>query len=340
MMSLGIMVFCACRGGRSSKSAHAEVSDKVYASVDDFPQMPQVGDSVPELEDGQHLFCYFMQERDLPEGTFFDDAVDAYNASVVYNGLRSVFDVWERYEDKKYALESIRYAATDMIKDAQIRGALDRCIKAQEAFYSSKPNDDSLCQGAYDSLWETDSLICSRYNVSVYGNLDEEKYWSSLDVKEQITAYKNKYGDNPQEANIDGLEDFLASFESFNERAKWTWAFIKYGMIYKADCVYAEKVLDYGMYSPYLYFLWRFWRADAQIKHYGASTWSSIPNYIYNARRLCLADVTLSYLAEHPNDIVAINQYLVLAHHPNVLRQGEYPFGNEANTEFMYMGLL
>lgn len=110
---------------------------------------------------------------------------------------------------------------------------------------------------------------------------------------------------------------------------------------YNTDFKLVGKLLDDGQYSPYLLFLWRIWRCGVQLrnKNYGPSTWSQIPNKLYNEKRLKIAETTLKHIVNHRNDDVAINQYLMTASLSNILRIGEFDLGNESFTELYYLNL-
>lgn len=55
--------------------------------------------------------------------------------------------------------------------------------------------------------------------------------------------------------------------------------------------------------------------------------------------RLLIAELTLNYIVNHPDDAMAINQYLVTTAHPNILRFGEFLVGNQSFMEVHYLGL-
>ena len=108
---------------------------------------------------------------------------------------------------------------------------------------------------------------------------------------------------------------------------------------YNADLKELKMILEEGRYSPFIFYIWRIWRCGEQLRNYGPSTWSVIPNKYYNKMRLFNAETTLNYIVNHPDDAVAINQFVVTAAHPNILRHGEFPAGNQSFMEVHYLGL-
>lgn len=68
-------------------------------------------------------------------------------------------------------------------------------------------------------------------------------------------------------------------------------------------------------------------------------TWSQTPNSYYNKIRLLIAESTLNYIVKLPDAAIDINQYLVTAFKPNILRRGEFQRRNRSFMEVYYRGL-
>lgn len=45
--------------------------------------------------------------------------------------------------------------------------------------------------------------------------------------------------------------------------------------------------------------------------------------------RLICANTILRYLIDHPNDIMAVNQFVVMSSHWDIFREGEFSYGNQ-----------
>ena len=95
-------------------------------------------------------------------------------------------------------------------------------------------------------------------------------------------------------------------------------------------------LLDKKEYSLYLFESWRRWRCVYQNSN-GHSKFSDIPNEFYNQKRDEALQFLLNYITLHPNDDMAINQYILLSTHDNVLRFGEYDYGNQNILEYYYL---
>lgn len=99
---------------------------------------------------------------------------------------------------------------------------------------------------------------------------------------------------------------------------------------------YQFKLMNEKKYSIYLNELWQKWRVLYQSSK-GASKNSEIPNWIYNDYRNVCCSTILSYIEGHPDDIMAINEFLVMACKENVLRYGVFEYGNQYVVEKYYL---
>ena len=307
------------------------------------------------IEGGKDLFCNFLSFDKWPQDKFFADMVDLYNSDVFLNGFRTINDNWMRFEDPEQAAEDITYADVSIIRTDDLRDLLNRCIHTGHEFYTQGADDitqiDTILYYQFqESLEILDSTLSTRFNIRNYADMTDEKYWAVVD-------YKNQVGDLYDELNYDELIDenrntpesdedielILKKIEQenddFNKKCAYAMAYVYYTKFWSADFEIIESLLDDGRYSNYLFFLWRMWRCDVQLSpRYGPSTWSEIPNKLYNEKRLRIAEATLSYIVDHRDDAIAINQFLVTSAISNILRRGQYPLGNESFTDLHYLG--
>ena len=96
-----------------------------------------------------------------------------------------------------------------------------------------------------------------------------------------------------------------------------------------------REFVDRAQYSPYLSEMWLTWRASLSTL-IGASSWSYIPNLIYNRKRAQIAQTIISYIESNPSDILAQGILIDLAGNDNISRFGSM-FGNAAIIEQMSM---
>ena len=59
--------------------------------------------------------------------------------------------------------------------------------------------------------------------------------------------------------------------------------------------------------------------------------------FLYNDYRNICCSTVLVYIEKHPQDIKAINEFLVMACKNNILREGEFDYGNQNAIEKYYL---
>jgi len=96
-----------------------------------------------------------------------------------------------------------------------------------------------------------------------------------------------------------------------------------------------REFVDTHQYSPYLSEMWRTWRASVSTL-IGASSWSYIPNSLYNAKRRQIAEIIINHIEGNPDDSLAQGVLIDLAGMDNISRHGSM-FGNAAMLEQMAM---
>lgn len=96
-----------------------------------------------------------------------------------------------------------------------------------------------------------------------------------------------------------------------------------------------REFVDNAQYSPYLSEMWLTWRASLSTL-IGASSWSYIPNLIYNQKRAQVAQIIIRHIENNPSDILAQGILIDLAGNNNISRFGGL-FGNSAIVEQMSM---
>ena len=304
-------------------------------------------------DSGDELFCNYLSYEDWPQTPFFSDMVEAYNAFVLLNGIESVFDVWGRYESGEFARESLKYANLDVLRSEDLKGLFRECIGLGKRLFAvdSCSYEDEPFIAFARCIEKMDSTLGVRFNVSNYVKINGDIYWDSLDnetlAKDLIDNYQCKKitGENidSKEAvhDIELFNKKIKSEKYFNKKCAYAYTFVYHVGIHNIDLKVIEELLDDGRYSHFLFFLWRIWRCGVQLsdEEDGLSTWSQIPNKLYNEKRYAIAVATLRHIAGHPDDAVAVNQFLITASLGNILRGGGFPMGNEIFTELFYLGL-
>ena len=306
-------------------------------------------DDTSNYDSGPEVFCNFMSSEEWPQDAFFADMVEAYNSFVILNGMRSVLDAWERFGASETALESLQYVDLDKIASEDLKAKFAHCLELGRQLFSRKYDDiDTAILARFgNSLYDLDSTITVRFHSTKYANLSAEEYWNAMDFVGQSQDLFGRINneidiDSPEaESNIALILEGIKNETDFDKKCAYAMQYAHYVEFYGIDVDVIEGLLDDGRYSPYLFFLWRVWRCGVQLlspDNYGASTWSPIPNKLYNEKRRLVAETTLRHIVSHRDDAIAINQYLMTASLPNIMRFGEFPTGNESFTELIYLG--
>jgi len=99
---------------------------------------------------------------------------------------------------------------------------------------------------------------------------------------------------------------------------------------YNKSLYYLERIMckDYSPLFIYAFFEWRLLK---QAFEYGESSWSQMPNWIYNIERKKLIDKIKSYLSLHPQDKWARYQVYSLLMLPEISAKKDY-----GNTNIEY----
>lgn len=92
---------------------------------------------------------------------------------------------------------------------------------------------------------------------------------------------------------------------------------------------YLGELIEAGQYSKYLLEVWVDWRLFAQHEVFGISTYSEIPDNLYDNARLLVAKEYVKHIIEHPDDKLAKVLLLNLTYAETLHRVGGY-YGNEA----------
>ena len=320
---------------------------------EETPIEEEMGEAGCDFDKGEDLFCNFLSADQFPQDAFFADMVEAYNSFVLLNGLYSIRDKWRRYECSEEAVASLKYADISKIKSKDLQKKFSACLALGQQFFSEHQDysDSLLYRQLSDSLYVLDSTLKTRFHVDNYTHLSEEKFWQAVDFDEQSKDLFDKVSiqeitpenihTSAAQKDIEFILQSIQQEQDFNKKCAYAMNYVYYVGFYNTDIGIIENLLDDERYSPHLFFLWRIWRCSIQLCNsgYGPSTWSAIPNKLYNEKRLKIAEVTLKHIATHRDDAVAINQFLMTAAHPNILRIGDFPVGNESFTELHCLDL-
>ena len=192
------------------------------------------------------------------------------------------------------------------------------------------------------------NYLHSKYKNERFLTLSEKEYSKNIDKKQYIKSkkferYERLKIENPEKA-VDKLIEIINDVENFQEKSIYGIDLADFYITETLDTdtilkeewavSYYRAIMNAEKYSLYLFEAWIKWRAVTQDFYYGSSKYSSIPNDLYNKWRNRMAFVVLKHVSAHPEDQMAINQFLLFATHQNIKRFGAYKYGNQNVLEF------
>ncbi len=285
---------------------------------------------VPEYADSQQPFLAYAE--------------DFYNSLVLSWNVWSNFEVWYRghtsdllVSDEKVR-KSIEKMSADIINDREVRNAAQNL--KDSLFLIMKTDVDE-----WDEEFTPMSWLVS-YGDVVEGKAyryydDEESLVASLDsvnhIAEGMTKDKfQRYLDASEDARVGVMLNELATCRNFDEQCSlWrNWANCEKSITDDEWIVaVGRKLMESGNYSPILNRIWITWRAICQSHYFGISRDTFIPNRYFNEyRKMCFLSC-LKRIANHPDDIFAMNCAAAIGGRTNLNRFGQYFFGNDAPAE-------
>ena len=283
----------------------------------------------------------------LPKPQMIKRLIDAYNASVVQNSIMTDFDLQMRGYDLKEVVNAIESIDLRRVKDAEVMNKLKAYKK--EMLYLLSVNPDSINQEIHNPWKAKDELyayLSKKYNVHTFGTLNEDRYWKEYNNCQSVPEWEELRGKRGNKQMVKAIQTKYKNAKDFDARCIYA---IELGHAYEGDIdswgaddyqnpavPIMESLMKERKYSLYLNELWQKWRVLYQNSK-GASKDSEIPNIIYNEFRNICACTVLAYIEKHPDDIKAINEFLVIACKENILREGEFSYGNQNAVEKYYL---
>lgn len=267
---------------------------------------------------------------------------DYYNALIIFTNLYSDNETAGRFgedDEKVYAAVADSIAALDcsIIRNTELRQIVRRIQNAIKSYVLHMPknsydNVDQATQALFTFLrHETNSIIENTrdeyisYNerIPFTNNFDSIVALRGTSDKayQQELLTKMYLVETPAERHMYAIE--FAHSDSTNAH------------FLIGAAVLNREFVETRQYSPYLSEMWRTWRASMSTL-IGASSWSYIPNSLYNAKRRQVAEIIIKHIEAYPNDILAQGVLIDLAGIDNISRHGSY-FGNASILEQMTM---
>lgn len=341
VMVTSVMMFVACGNGKQAVQEESENVDSVMTDSLGADSM-DAGYLDGSMEIGT-ISDMNMWLRVSPSEVKTAQAkrlVDAYNASVVMNSLITDFDLQMRMGFMyKAVVDAVKGMDVTKVEDSEVRSKLQDYKKEMLYGLTADSSDvDYEKHNPWEAKWKLHEYLSKKFNVTTFGEMSEEKYWNRYDNCSSVPEWEDLRKKRGNDDMVEELKKKYNASKDFDARCIYA---IELAHAYEADWESwtfdesqnpAVKIMESLMkernYSLYLFELWRKWRVLYQNSK-GASKDSEIPNDVYNNFRNICACTILSYVEEHPKDIFAINEFLILSYVDNILREGRFPLGNQ-----------
>lgn len=269
--------------------------------------------------------------------------IDAYNSFLVVNSIMTDFDLQLIFECKDDVVKAIESFDVYQVQDSE---TVSKLIDFKnEMLYILAENFDSIdtdIHNPWKAKHELLTFLAGKYHMDTFGTLTEEMYSEIYDNCSSVPEWSELIKRRGEKNLVAELKYKYSTTTDFDARCIYA---IELAHAYESDIdswteddyrnpaiTIMESLMKENKYSLYLYELWLKWRVLYQ-SSMGASKYSGIPNRIYNEyRRICLHSI-LSHIKNNKEDVMAINEFLVMAYKENILRVGSYDYGNQYKIE-------
>ncbi len=307
------------------------------------------------------LFSFVDEEMCEGEVTLFEDTsfvirLPEYRDSKIpflavaeefYNNCSFAWNMWSNFEvwypghtagdlrNDKDVIQSIRAFDVNIIRDAELSKAAQSYRDSILVLMSMGLDDWDDAHNAWNVRGTYNDAIAKKA-CRFYDDKDEfqDRYNKIVEYAEGMGDDKfSHYLNSNEDEQVSVMLSELNTCANFDEQCSlWRkWANSKESEGVDAWLVaVGNKLMESGNYNPNLNRIWITWRTLCQFYYCGASKDSVIPNPFYNQfRRMCY-HTCLKRIETHPDDIFAMKCAASLAGNPNVIRIGNFPYGNDA----------
>lgn len=267
-------------------------------------------------------------------------AVDRYNSYLTAHNIWSQYDLFTVCRDNGYAdpfvniMENIMGFNTDTLRDRSVKVQLDKAKKAlcREIGSTAFGASDENPAATFDKVLE---ILASEPFIS-----PQDKTWSRA-IAEQLSW--RKYLDSDYCRLTNGISskdslsrvflDAVTAAPSLEEQC--AIALSSVGKV-PGEVVLPvmRELLSSGRYTPYQFIMWLGWRSAEQYFFFGTPRDARMAEELYNMVRRDAFLSALRYADTHPSDKTAAVILELFCTTGNIVRNGSYPYGNDAVPDY------
>lgn len=272
------------------------------------------------------------------------ELIDYCNTLSIIYSLVSDYETIDRFDDDMGDEDRTHYAEkmlsvlsqTQIISSDTLREQLNVAYKL--IVKAVKSGDMADKATAFDSLGEVFSVVSS--STSYLFSETESLYHTIIFRTDYFSEWDSVLNCRGKSDTIYQQQLLLDMYKAKDDIARSVYA-LEFAhsdstcFSFLQGAAILDREMRSGYYSPYLGEMWLTWRASLSTM-FGMSSFSYIPNTLYNEMRvLCLTSI-LQYISDNPDDTFAKANLVMLAAEENISRFGS-PVGNSSMIEQMKM---
>lgn len=320
-----------------------------YTPKTTFTSIEQMEDKVPQEEGGYELGvvnkkflkgCYYTGDTSTP---FLASFAERYNKSEFLRRFVNAEEVFERQNTNvgdSLTTDTVRGEMPLLSNEYQLAFRNANCQSRAKKLVRMLTTIDYVPEQTDKMASYFQELVNVPYDTPEFLSDEErdatgEDFWTLYDKSQYVANYEEIQKKRlPEDVDYDELQrlsltlqkKYLAE-EDFDAKCIYALEMGCYDFPYAID--YLGELIEDGRYSKYLFEVWISWRLRSQSRVFGISTWSEIPDNLYDNARLLVAQTYAKHIAENPSDTLAKFLLMNLIYTENLHRPGGY-YGNEA----------
>lgn len=320
-----------------------------YTPKTTFTSIEQMEDKVPQEEGGYELGvvnakflkgCYYTGSTSTP---FLASFAERYNKTEFLRRFVNAEEVFERQNTNvgdSLTKDTVRGEMPLLSNEYQLAFRNANCQTRAKKLVRMLTTIDYVPEQTDKMASYFQELVNVPYDTPEFLSDEErdatgEDFWTLYDKSKYVADYQEIQKKRlPEEVDYDELQrlsltlqkKYLAE-EDFDAKCIYALEMGCYDFPYAIN--YLGELIEDGRYSKYLFEVWISWRLRTQSRVFGISTWSEIPDNLYDNARLLVANAYAKHIVENPNDTLAKFLLMNLIYTENLHRPGGY-YGNEA----------
>ena len=341
----------------NEKTVIMDDSDESFATIPDIPYEPKVTftgreslEDMCSLASGENALgkantkylegCYYTGDTSTP---FLASFAERWNKAAFLRRFVNAEELFERENTNigdSLTTDTVRGEFPMLKNEYQLAFRNSTCVAKAKKLVKMLTTIDyvpSECEKMANLFGELVNVPYDTPDYVTEADLEaiQKDFWDLYDKSQYIPdiaeiqkiRVNEDYGTEALENLRSSLQKRYVESTDFDERCILACEMACCGQENGID--YLGELIEAGQYSKYLLEVWVDWRLYAQQGVFGISTYSEIPDNLYDNARLLVAKEYARHIKDHPEDKLAKVLLLNLTYTETLHRVGGY-YGNEA----------